>query len=89
METAHSDAVLILGEAFRRDEPFDFGQQETTRRINELVPDETYSLHRKMSGAFLLCAKLKAKINCKPLFDEVWNNYKFAEAELKTPKSSA
>lgn len=57
METAHSDAVLILGEAFRRDEPFDFGQQETTRRINELVPvmlqhrltpppDETYSLHR-------------------------------------------
>lgn len=100
METAHSDAVLILGEAFQRDEPFDFGQQETTRRINELVPvmlkhrltpppDETYSLHRKMSGAFLLCAKLKAKINCKPLFDEVWNNYKFAEAELKTPKSSA
>lgn len=54
---AHSDAVLILGEAFRRDEPFDFGLQETTRRINELVPvmlqhrltpppDETYSLHR-------------------------------------------
>lgn len=31
-----------------------------------------------MSGAFLLCAKLKAKINCKPMFDEIWNNYQFA-----------
>ena len=34
-------------------------------------------LYRKMSGAFLLCAKLKAKINVKPLFEEIWTNYKF------------
>ncbi len=57
MEQAHSDAVLILGEAFQKDEIFDFGAQETTRKINELVPvmlkyrltpppEETYSLHR-------------------------------------------
>ena len=89
MEDAHVDAVLILGEAFRKDEEFDFSAQQTTKRINDLVPvmlqhrltpppEETYSLHRKMSGAFLLCAKLKSKIKCKDLFDQVWNNYKFS-----------
>lgn len=31
-------------------------------------PPETYSLHRKLSGAFLLNMKLKTKINCKELF---------------------
>ena len=57
MEDAHAEAVLILGEAFAKDELFDFGKQHTTRRINNLVPvminhrltpppEETYSLHR-------------------------------------------
>jgi len=36
-----------------------------------------------MSGAFLLCAKLKAKINVKPLFDSIWNNYKFQTIQGK------
>jgi len=82
MEDAHVDAVMILGEAFRCDGPFDFGQQDTTRRIHKLIPvmlsqricpppEESYSLHRKMSGAFLLCAKLGAKIECRPYFDEI------------------
>ena len=35
MEDAHVDAVMILGEAFRCDGPFDFGQQDTTRRIHK------------------------------------------------------
>ncbi len=33
MEDAHVEAVMILGEAFRRDGPFDFGGQDVTRRI--------------------------------------------------------
>ncbi|KAK7904222.1 hypothetical protein WMY93_016829 [Mugilogobius chulae] len=38
MENAHVDAVMILGEAFSSDEPFDFGTQSTTERIHSLIP---------------------------------------------------
>ncbi|CAM9499011.1 unnamed protein product [Lampetra fluviatilis] len=86
MERAHVDAVMILGEPFRRDEPFDFGAQSTTARIQGLVPvllrhrltappPESYSLHRKMSGAFLLCARLGAVITCKDMFDDIYRRY--------------
>ena len=88
METAHVDGVFILGEVFCIDGAFDFGKQMTTKKIAELVPvmiahrlcpppDEIYSLHRKLSGVFLLCSRLDAKIDCRPLFNEIVANYKF------------
>ncbi|KAH8266539.1 hypothetical protein KR026_002802 [Drosophila bipectinata] len=82
MEQAHVDAVMILGEIFRYDGDFDFGKQNTTERLAALVPtmvahrlcpppEEIYSIHRKLSGIFLLCARLNVKMNCVPLYKEI------------------
>jgi aarF domain-containing kinase len=88
MEEAHIDAVMILGEVFSVEGEFDFGAQQTTKRIAQLVPvmiahrlcpppEEIYSLHRKLSGVFLLCSRMKAKIECRSMFNEIVANYKF------------
>lgn len=86
LEAAHVDAAMILGEPFRSHEPFDFSQQDITKRIHTIIPvmaeqrltpppDESYSLHRKVAGAFLLCTNLKAKISCKEVFDDIYARY--------------
>lgn len=89
MEEAHVDAVMILGEMFGESAgEFDFGAQDTTKRIQQLVPtiithrlcpppEEIYSLHRKLSGVFLLASKLKVKMSCRDLFMDIYNEYKF------------
>lgn len=81
------DAVMLLSEVYRKSsEPFDFASQDTTRRIQLLVPtmlkhrlcpppEEIYSLHRKLSGVFLLLGKLGVKMECKSMFEEVYEIY--------------
>jgi len=90
---AHVDAIMILGEAFQIDAPFDFGNATTLARVTNIVPailthrlsappEEVYSLHRKMAGVFLLCTRLKCNMNIKHLWDEIWASYEFGRPDL-------
>ena len=84
MREAHVTSMLTLGEPFRHDAPvpYPFANQTITDRVREQIPimvrerqrpppPETYSLNRKLSGAFLLCARLRARVNCRDLFASV------------------
>lgn len=85
MTKAHVDSVMVLGEAFspqENDAPFDFREQTITDRVRDNIglmlnerltppPEETYSLHRKLSGVYLLCAKLQATVPCAQLFKDI------------------
>ncbi|CAO3631198.1 unnamed protein product [Mucor hiemalis] len=91
MRNAHIDSVVLLGEPFRKDAPdsYDFLSQTITQRVRETIPvmlrhrltpppDETYGLHKKLSGAFLLCTKLGSKFDTKAVWrEEVESKFKF------------
>ncbi|KAF2142857.1 uncharacterized protein K452DRAFT_269360 [Aplosporella prunicola CBS 121167] len=88
MLDAHVDSVLTLAEPFKENGPevYDFSDQTITDRVRSFIPvmvrerlspppEETYSLHRKLSGAFLLCARLESRIACKKLFQDAVAKY--------------
>ncbi|CAK7264147.1 hypothetical protein SEPCBS119000_000850 [Sporothrix epigloea] len=83
MLDAHTQSVMTLAEPFRCDAPetYDFQDQTITDRVRSFIPvmvrerlapppEETYSLHRKLSGAFLLCARLGSRVKCRGMFED-------------------
>jgi aarF domain-containing kinase len=87
MVEAHISSVLTLAEPFSKAAPetYDFRDQTITDRVRGLIPimmrerlapppEETYSLHRKLSGAFLLCAKLGSRVRCRDMFEKAIAN---------------
>jgi len=84
MIDAHIESILIVGEPFVNKGLFDFGNQKMTERIYKLMPvmlkhrqkpppPEVYSLHRKLSGAYLMNMKLKTEIPTRDIFFEIYN----------------
>jgi len=43
-------------------------------------PEETYSLHRKLSGAFLLCARLGSRVRTRELFADAVEKWRARKA---------
>lgn len=90
---AHVEAALVLGEPFASTKPYDFARSALSTRVRQHVPTmlrlrerpppaEIYSLHRKLSGAYMLCIRLGATIDCRSALDEVRRRHVFGDERL-------
>lgn len=90
MLDAHVQAGFIVGLPFSKPGPYDFRSTNITQSISHLgatmlkhrltpPPDEAYSLHRKLSGAFLACIKIGAVVPCRELLLDMYKHHKFGE----------
>jgi len=75
------DVIRLVCEPIRYDEVYDFGASDLFARARDagfdmvfnskgeytVPPPETVFLHRKLVGSFLLCARIKARINVQKL----------------------
>lgn len=88
MLSAHVNSLFLLALPFRTSEAnFDFGKgNDLAAQVREDIPvmlkerltpppDETYSLHRKLSGCFLLCSKLGSRISAAKHFKRQVESY--------------
>ena len=83
MLESHSKSAMFVGEPFKhKGHYFDFGDSDISKNLlkelpvmikNRLSPppQEVYSLHRKLSGAYFMWIKLKSRVNSRDLFRDV------------------
>lgn len=90
MLEAHKMSGYTVGEPFWSDEPFDFRGSNISSRLSSHMavfmkhrltapPEEVYTLHRKIAGAFMLCIKLNAKIQCRDILRDIVEHYNFED----------
>ncbi|XP_062197836.1 protein ABC transporter 1, mitochondrial-like [Phragmites australis] len=90
MLDAHVQAAFIVGVPFSRPGGHDFRANNITHSVSNLgatmlkhrltpPPDEVYSLHRKLSGAFLACIKIGAVVPCREILFQVYEQYNFSD----------
>ncbi|KAL8101151.1 protein ABC transporter 1, mitochondrial-like [Apium graveolens] len=100
MLEAHVQAGFVVGLPFSKPGGYDFRSTNITQSITNLgatmlkhrltaPPDEAYSLHRKLSGAFLACIKLGAVVPCRDVLLEVYEGYNFGEDNSKILNGSS
>lgn len=94
MMDAHVATAEAVGVPFGAPGLYDFAAHSAvTKRVTELgavmlrhrltpPPDESYSLHRKLSGAFLACMKLKARVPCQDLFRQSYARFEAEHGPL-------
>lgn len=99
MLEAHVQAGFLVGLPFSKAGGYDFGSTNITHSISSLgatmlkhrltpPPDDAYSLHRKLSGAFLACIKLGAVVPCRELLLQVYSEYQFRDDGVEVLVSS-
>ncbi|KAG2693144.1 hypothetical protein I3843_08G079900 [Carya illinoinensis] len=92
MLDAHVQAGFVVGMPFSKPGGYDFRSTNVTQNLSNLgatmlkhrqTPprDEVYSLHRKLSGAFLACMKLGAVVPCREVLLQVYDHYQFGEED--------
>lgn len=94
MNDAHIEASFLVGEPFHVDHigGYDFSTSDIPRRTAEAgkimlkyrltpPPKEAYSLHRRLSGAFLTCTRLGATVDAATMLNQTLERVKARERQ--------
>ena len=87
---AHKMSGFTVGEPFWEEEPFDFKGSKISTRMGEHTavflrhrltppPEEVYTLHRKLAGAYMLCIKLGAVVESRSILKDFVSKHKFED----------
>jgi aarF domain-containing kinase len=94
MVRAHVNSGLVIGEPFASHEAYDFKAARITARVSEHTavftkqrltppPEEVYSLHRKLVGAYLMCIRMGARFPGRDLLERTVQRHEFTTPPLQ------